>query len=73
VFPTGQAMTNIHFVRRDENLTVEGDPEEIAALAAKGCPVRLTTTEGRVIFVNWANVLYVEEVPHVTPASASGS
>ena len=55
--------TEIHFVRRDQDLSVENEAEEVAELVAGGDPVRLTTTNGHVIFVNWANVLYIEAVP----------
>jgi hypothetical protein len=42
--------------------TVIGSPEEIAEQLRqqRGDPIRLTTTEGGVIFVNWSNVLYLE-------------
>jgi hypothetical protein len=42
---------------------VDGPPEEIAAEfdGRAANPVRLTTVEGSVIFVNWSNVLYLEE------------
>jgi hypothetical protein len=64
--------TQIHFVRRDENLAVEEEPQAIADAASESGPIRLTSRHsGGVIFVNWANVLYIEEVPLGVPASAA--
>jgi hypothetical protein len=42
--------------------TVTGSPEEVAEQLRqqRGDPIRLTTTTGAILFVNWSNVLYLE-------------
>ena len=62
--------TEIRFVRRDENFAVEEELQAVATAASGGGLVRLTSSDGGVVFVNWANVLYIESVPEAVPASA---
>ena len=47
--------------REGQDITVDGEPEEVASKLRAGGPVRLTTTRGGMVFVNWSNVLYIEE------------
>jgi hypothetical protein len=63
--------TEIHFVRRDQNFAVQEELQAVAAAAARSGPMRLTSTDGDVVFVNWANVLYVESMAVAVPASDS--
>jgi hypothetical protein len=54
--------TKINF-RGGRDLTVRDELEEVSEVfrnQGEG-PVRLITTGGGVIFVNWTNVLYIEE------------
>jgi hypothetical protein len=53
--------------------TVDGSPEEVAGQFAGRVagPVRLTTVEGSIVFVNWSNVLYLEEASAPFAASTS--
>jgi hypothetical protein len=54
--------TKINF-RGGRDVTVGDEPQEVAEALRNGAerPVRLITTGGSVIFVNWTNVLYIEE------------
>jgi hypothetical protein len=61
--------TQIHFVRRDQDLAVDEEPHAVAAAASGGGPIRLTGDTGP-IFVNWAQVLYIEAVPVAVPAGS---
>jgi hypothetical protein len=54
--------TDIHFIRRDQDFAVREGLEAVAAAASAGGPIRLTSLTHGVVFVNWANVLYIEEV-----------
>ena len=64
------AQTTITFCGGDSKEVV-GSPDEVARLFQAqrgGGPIRLETTEGTVLFVNWANVLYLQ--PSWPPAAA---
>jgi len=62
-------MTEIMFLTGIGKI-VDGSPEEVAQMVGgrPDGPIRLTTNEGRVLFVNWSNVLYLE--PSWPPSEA---
>jgi hypothetical protein len=57
----GVMPTTICFRGREDGITVDGRAQDVADQLGHDGPVRLNTISGSVIFVNWANVLYVEE------------
>ena len=52
--------TQIQF-RGGERMVVEGSLEQVASAFRGSGPVRLATSNGGIVFVNWANVLYFQE------------
>ena len=49
------------YLRGGGEISVDGAADDVAKLVDGARPVRLITLEGDVIFVNWANVLYIRE------------
>lgn len=66
-------MPTVIVFRSGAGKTVDGSPEEVSRHfegRAAG-PVRLTTVEGSIVFVNWSNVLYFEDASPPLAASTS--
>jgi hypothetical protein len=57
-------------LRGGKDLTVSGELDDVAQQFREqaGGPVRLNSSQGGVVFVNWSNVLYLEET--YPPAAA---
>ena len=63
--------TKIHF-RDGQHVLVEGPAREVAqSLHGEGLPL-LETIEHATVFVNWDNVLYVEEISNERPPVPPG-
>lgn len=58
--------TRIHF-RDGQEVIVDGEATEVARLLHADGPARLTAIEGTTVFVNWSNVLYIEEAVDYGP------
>jgi hypothetical protein len=54
--------TRLHF-RDGQHVVLDAAVDQVANEIRGGGPIRLTTIEGTLIFVNWSNVLYIEERP----------
>jgi hypothetical protein len=52
--------TKIH-LRDGQEVIVDAEAAEVARLLHADGPARLTTIEGTTAFVNWSNVLYIQE------------
>ena len=47
-------------------MVVDGAAADVATYFADGGPARYVTIEGTVLFANWSNVLYIEEIAEET-------